>query len=331
LASIGTITTGVWNGTTVATGYGGTGLTSFTSGGAVYATSTSALTTGTLPIASGGTGGTTQATAQTSLNVPSTTGTGASGTWPISITGSSASASTATTATNIAGGAANQIPYQSGSGTTTFVPVPTVPAYLQYTGSGFAWNNGAGMGSVSSVALTVPPFLSVSGSPITTTGTLAVTLSGTALPVANGGTGVTSFGGVNTLLYTSSANTLTSLPIGTNGQILVVNSGGNLAWSTTLPATAGVDSINFGTTGLTPNTDTQGAVTVSGTLNVANGGTGQTSALTQFGVVYAGTTSAMAVTSAGTAGQVLISNGTSAPTWQTLAVADNSLLWYFMG
>ncbi|NBX51006.1 hypothetical protein EBT25_14015, partial [bacterium] len=41
---------------TVATTNGGTGLTSFTSGGAVYATSTSALTTGTLPVASGGTG-----------------------------------------------------------------------------------------------------------------------------------------------------------------------------------------------------------------------------------------------------------------------------------
>lgn len=35
---------------------GGTNLTSFTSGGAVYATSTSVLTTGTLPVASGGTG-----------------------------------------------------------------------------------------------------------------------------------------------------------------------------------------------------------------------------------------------------------------------------------
>ena len=38
------------------TANGGTNLTSFTSGGAVYATSTSALTTGTLPVASGGTG-----------------------------------------------------------------------------------------------------------------------------------------------------------------------------------------------------------------------------------------------------------------------------------
>jgi len=42
----------------------------------------------------------------------------------------------------------------------------------------------------------------------------------------------------------------------------------------------------------------------------------------------AGTTSFI---SNGTVGQVLVSNGTSAPTFQTLAIADNSLLWYFMG
>lgn len=51
-----TISNATWQGSTVATGYGGTGLTSFTSGGAVYATSTSALTTGTLPVTAGGTG-----------------------------------------------------------------------------------------------------------------------------------------------------------------------------------------------------------------------------------------------------------------------------------
>jgi hypothetical protein len=52
-----TATTGaVTVGGTLATTNGGTNLTSFTSGGAVYATSTSALTTGTLPVASGGTG-----------------------------------------------------------------------------------------------------------------------------------------------------------------------------------------------------------------------------------------------------------------------------------
>jgi hypothetical protein len=46
-------------------------------------------------------------------------------------------------------------------------------------------------GTVTSVAATVPSFLSVSGSPITTSGTLALTYSGTALPIANGGTGET--------------------------------------------------------------------------------------------------------------------------------------------
>ena len=61
-----------------------------------------------------------------------------------------------------------------------------------------------GTGTVTSVAATVPTFLSVSGSPITTSGTLAVTLSGTALPVLNGGTGVTtSTGSGNTVLSTS--------------------------------------------------------------------------------------------------------------------------------
>jgi hypothetical protein len=48
-------TSALTSGTLPTTG-GGTGLTSFTSGGAVYASSTSALTTGTLPNTGGGTG-----------------------------------------------------------------------------------------------------------------------------------------------------------------------------------------------------------------------------------------------------------------------------------
>jgi hypothetical protein len=50
------ITGGTWNGGTIGTAYGGTGLTTFTSGGALYATSTSSLTSGTLPVTAGGTG-----------------------------------------------------------------------------------------------------------------------------------------------------------------------------------------------------------------------------------------------------------------------------------
>lgn len=50
-------------------------------------------------------------------------------------------------------------------------------------------------GTVTSVAATVPAFLSVTGSPITTSGTLAINYSGTALPVTYGGTGATTLTG----------------------------------------------------------------------------------------------------------------------------------------
>jgi hypothetical protein len=63
IVTLGTVTTGTWSATTIATTKGGTGLTSFTSGGAVYASSSSALTTGTLPVTAGGTGTATALTA----------------------------------------------------------------------------------------------------------------------------------------------------------------------------------------------------------------------------------------------------------------------------
>jgi len=59
---------------------------------------------------------------------------------------------------------------------------------------------------------------------------------------------------------------------------------------------------------------------VSGTLPIANGGTNTTATPTLGGAVY-GTGSAYAITAAGTAGQILTSNGTSAPTWQAAPVS----------
>jgi len=75
------------------------------------------------------------------------------------------------------------------------------------TGSPMYWSTpgGGGGGGISSVGMVVPPFLSVSPGNITTTGTFTVTYSGTALPVANGGTGVTTSTG-------SGANVLATAP-----------------------------------------------------------------------------------------------------------------------
>jgi hypothetical protein len=47
----------------------------------------------------------------------------------------------------------------------------------------------------------------------------------------------------------------------------------------------GVSTLSFGSTGLTPNTATSGAVSVAGTLAVANGGTGVTSSTGTVAVV----------------------------------------------
>jgi hypothetical protein len=76
---------------------------------------------------------------------------------------------------------------------------------------------GGSSGSVTSVAATVPAFLSVTGSPITTSGTLAIGYSGTALPVANGGTG-----GTTTAAARSSLDAQQTLVSGTN--IKTINS-----------------------------------------------------------------------------------------------------------
>jgi len=84
------------------------------------------------------------------------------------------------------------------------------------------WATPAGAGTVTSVALTVPTFLSIAGSPITTSGTLAITLSGTALPVANGGTGQTSLTNHGVVIGAGSSG-LSATSAGTAGQVLVSN------------------------------------------------------------------------------------------------------------
>lgn len=115
-----------------------------------------------------------------------------------------------------------------------------------------ASTGGGGSGTVTSVAMTVPSFLSVSGSPITTSGTFAVSLSGTALPILNGGTGQTTASAAfnalspmttsGDLIYGAGSGAGTRLGIGSAGQVLTV-SGGLPVWAA---STAGGDINNGG-------------------------------------------------------------------------------------
>jgi len=132
---------------------------------------------------------------------------------------------------------------------------------------------GGSAGTVTSVAMTVPTLLSVSGSPITSSGTLALTYSGTALPVANGGTGITSFGsGVATWLGTpSSANLAAAVTDETGSGALVF--GTSPTFTTSLVAASSTMAL-LNTTATTVNAF--GAATAvnigaaTGTLTVAN-------------------------------------------------------------
>ena len=112
------------------------------------------------------------------------------------------------------------------------------------------------------------------------------------MPVASGGTGNSTFDNYG-ILYGDGTNPVESItpPTGSN-YILVASPGTVPAWQENIPVTAGVNSISFGSTGLTPNTATEGIVTVAGTLATANGGTNLTS-FTANGAVYATSTSVL--------------------------------------
>jgi hypothetical protein len=350
-----TLTNSLWNGTTIATGYGGTGLTTFTAANnALYSTSSSALTAGTLPVAAGGTG----FTSATANGVVYGSGTSALGV--------------------TAAGTTGQVLIATTSGAPSWGSVPTSAAVtsFQTSLSGLTPSSATtgvvtlagtlGVASGGTGATTLTGYVKGSGtSALTAASTIPTSdLTGT-LGIGNGGTGQTTaaaaFNALNPmtttgdLIYEASASTAARLPIGTSGQVLTV-AGGIPSWqaaggSTTLtttdftatsgqtsftvtytPAllqgvyrngiklgqadytatsgtaivlatgaitgdliqvqyfsslatTTAVNSISFGSTGLTPSTATAGAVTVAGTLAVANGGTGVTTSTGSGNVV----------------------------------------------
>lgn len=114
---------------------------------------------------------------------------------------------------------------------------------------------------------------------------------------------------------------------GSNTQVQFNNSGAfgassNLTWNGTTLTSTGFGGPLNGTVGATtPAAGAFTTLTATTPVAVTSGGTGQSSALTQYGVVFASTTGAMSTTAAGTAGYVLTSNGSSAPTFQAPAAS----------
>jgi len=326
---------------------GTTGLT--TSGGPVTTSGTITLA-GTLDVDNGGTGATTASGARTNLDVPSTTGSGASGTWGINITGSSVNVANALTAgtgisysvgTTYDGSVAvtinNAAPDQTvsltgGTGINTsgtypnFTITNTLP--MTYPGAGIpnstgtAWGTSystTGSGTVVALA-TSPSFTTpILGTPQSgdfstgtftwptfnqnTTGnattattatnatnvtvTTSTTSSAFKVPFTNTTVSTTGNYGLlqdstATFTYNPSTNTLT---VGTVSAAL----SGNATTATTLQTARTIGGVSFNGSAnidlpgvnIAGNQNTTGtASNVTGTVAIANGGTGATTAPT---------------------------------------------------
>jgi hypothetical protein len=142
---------------------------------------------------------------------------------------------------------------------------------LTTDGSNTSWQIIAGSGTVTSINVSGGTTgLTTSGGPVTTSGT--ITLAGT-LGVANGGTGATTAAtAIQNLLpsYTSNANKRLGLNSGGTALEWVLDGGGTV---TSINASGGTTGLTFSGGPITTN----GTLTLSGTLAVANGGTGVTS------------------------------------------------------
>ena len=242
-------------------------------------------------------------------------GTGLTGTaTSLSIGGNAATATSATTATNIAGGAAGSVPYQTASGTTTLLAAGT-DGYVLRLASGLPTWGIDYTGTVSSVAQSFTGgLISVSGSPITTSGTLALTVAGTS-------------GGIP---YFSSGTTwATSAALAANA--LVVGGGAGVAPATVTTGTGVVTAlgVNTGSSGAfvvnggalgTPSSGTVTNLTGTASINI-NGTVGATTPTTGSFTTLTVSSTISANGSVGTDGQVLTSKGVgTAAIWTTPAV-----------
>ena len=282
---------------TLAVASGGTGVTTSTGTGSVVLSTSPTLVTPLLGTPTSGNFNTGTFTWPTFNQ--NTTGTAAG----LSATLAIASGGTNTTATPTAG----TVVYGTGTA-QAYTAAGTTGQVLTSNGSSApTWSTVAGLGTVTSVAATVPAFLSISGSPITTSGTLAISYSGTALPVANGGTGTTTGSLVNCTVDGTNAVGYLNVPQNaqTGAYTLVLADGGkhiyhasgSAAATYTIPAASSV-AFPIGTIISFINLATA-AVTISittDTMYLASTGTTGSRTLAQYGIATATKVSGLSAT-----------------------------------
>ena len=144
------------------------------------------------------------------------------------------------------------------------------------------------------------------------------------------GTGVTLAAGTRAIVAwdgTNFVNVGGGSAAGSNTQVQFNSSGAfgassALTWDgTSLSATKFAGALNGTVGATTASTGAFTTVTTTSPIAYNYGGTGQSSAFTQYGVTYASSTSALATTAAGTAGYVLTANSGAAPTFQAPAAS----------
>jgi len=157
-------------------------------------------------------------------------------------------------------------------------------AIADLSSTGLIARTGAGTAAVrtitASTGISVTNGDGVSGNP---------TISVSTVPVANGGTGQTTYTDGQILIGNSSGNTLTKATITAGTGVTVTNGAGSITLSSTVGTVTSVD-VSGGTTGLTTSggpVTSSGTITLGGTLAVANGGTGVTTSTGTGSVVRA--------------------------------------------
>lgn len=149
-------------------------------------------------------------------------------------------------------------------------------------------------------------FLKTNGSGVTTWAQvdLSTGVTGT-LPVANGGTGQTSYTNGQLLIGNTTGNTLTKATLtGTSNQVVVTNSTGSITLSTPQDIATG-------------SSPTFAGLTLSSPLTLANGGTNASLTASNGAIPYSSSTAIALLASTSSAGQHLVSGASAAPAWLT--------------